>query len=108
MLILRQDVCQKSEYRHVFTLQVALTGILDELAELGKPCYHMLGNHCLYNLERELLHQKMALPNLPGDGSSYYSFEPHSSWRFIVLDAYDGELFAWCYTLSSRVNWRLI
>ncbi|KAF5839236.1 Metallo-dependent phosphatase-like protein [Dunaliella salina] len=73
----------------------ALDGILGELNAFGKPVYHMLGNHCLYNLDRELLHQKMEIPNLPADGGSYYSFEPHPSWRFVVLDSYDVSLPGW-------------
>jgi hypothetical protein len=41
------------------------------------------------HVESLFLH-RMAIPNLPEDGGSYYSFEPHSAWRFVVLDAYDG------------------
>jgi len=75
--------------------EIALDGILDELNAFGKPVYHMLGNHCLYNLDRELLHQKMEIPNLPADGGSYYFFVPHPSWRFIVLDSYDVSVPGW-------------
>ena len=27
--------------------------------------------------------------------ASYYSFEPHASWRFIVLDGYDVSVLGW-------------
>ncbi len=75
--------------------EVALDSILAELDGLGKPVYHMLGNHCLYNLDRTLLNKKMAFPNLPDDGGSYYFFEPHPSWRFIVIDSYDVSVPGW-------------
>ena len=27
--------------------------------------------------------------------ASYYSFEPHKDWRFIVLDGYDVSMLGW-------------
>ncbi len=36
----------------------ALTAVLDELHALGRPVYHMLGNHCLYNLPRARLNER--------------------------------------------------
>eukprot|EP00878_Enallax_costatus_P016650 GHUV01017470.1.p1 GENE.GHUV01017470.1~~GHUV01017470.1.p1 ORF type:complete len:294 (+),score=61.59 GHUV01017470.1:420-1301(+) len=54
----------------------------------------MLGNHCLYNLSRQRLCERLNIPTAP-DGGSYYSFSPHPAWRFIVLDAYDISLLGW-------------
>ena len=31
---------------------IALQKVIAEFDSLGKPHYHMLGNHCLYNLDR--------------------------------------------------------
>jgi hypothetical protein len=35
-----------------------LDSLLAIFDRLGKPVYHMLGNHCLYNLPRKHLNQK--------------------------------------------------
>jgi manganese-dependent ADP-ribose/CDP-alcohol diphosphatase len=51
-----------------------------------KRVYHLIGNHDLYNFDRGALDQRLG--TAPG-GSSYYSFTPHSGWRFIILDSYD-------------------
>ena len=36
----------------------ALTSVLDEFERLGRPTYHLIGNHCLYNLERPILNDR--------------------------------------------------
>lgn len=70
---------------------IALQSVLDEFALLNKPVYHMIGNHCLYNLPRKRLNEALGI-----DGtSSYYSFSPHQAWRFVVLDTYDVSMLGW-------------
>lgn len=51
-----------------------------------KRVYHLIGNHDLYNFDRDTLHRRLGTS--PG-GRSYYSFSPHRGWRFVVLDPYD-------------------
>lgn len=51
----------------------------------GCPCCADLrssrtGNHCLYNLPRARLNQLLDIPENV-DGCSYYSFQPHPSFR---------------------------
>jgi manganese-dependent ADP-ribose/CDP-alcohol diphosphatase len=69
-----------------------LTDAFDQLA--GCRTYHMIGNHCLYNLPRNKLHEMLQIPPA-ADGASYYSFSPHPAWRFVVIDAYDISLLGW-------------
>lgn len=69
-----------------------LIDAFDQLA--GRRIYHMIGNHCLYNLPRHKLHEMLQIPPA-ADGASYYSFSPHPAWRFVVIDAYDISLLGW-------------
>uniref|UniRef100_A0ACD6AL93 Uncharacterized protein n=1 Tax=Avena sativa TaxID=4498 RepID=A0ACD6AL93_AVESA len=56
----------------------------------GGPAYHMLGNHCLYNLPRSELVSVLRMP-----GRAYYDFSPWPGYRFVVLDAYDFSTVGW-------------
>ncbi|GBG88602.1 hypothetical protein CBR_g48132 [Chara braunii] len=58
------------------------------------PVYHMIGNHCLYNLPRASLNEILQIPTAP-DCRSYYSFTPCKGFRFVVLDGYDISLLGW-------------
>jgi len=71
--------------------ETALRSVLDEFALLCKPVYHILGNHCLYNLPRNRLNEALGIHG----PSSYYSFSPHQAWRFVVIDAYDVSMLGW-------------
>ncbi|KAL0040214.1 hypothetical protein WJX77_000504 [Trebouxia sp. C0004] len=71
--------------------ETALQSVLDEFALLYKPVYHMIGNHCLYNLPRNRLNEALGIHGT----SSYYSFSPHRGWRFVVIDAYDVSMLGW-------------
>jgi manganese-dependent ADP-ribose/CDP-alcohol diphosphatase len=83
------------------------------------PVYHLLGNHCLYHLTRDVLHPKLSktrlnifTENYSSNASNnsnntnsennnleiahhYFSFSPHPSVRFIALDSYDVSLLGW-------------
>jgi manganese-dependent ADP-ribose/CDP-alcohol diphosphatase len=61
----------------------------------GGPAYHMLGNHCLYNLPRSELVSVLRMPSA-SPGRAYYDFSPWPGYRFVVLDAYD---------FSARAPW---
>ena len=81
----------------------ALRSVLDRFDRLGRPTYHMLGNHCLYNLPRARLNEALGIePLLPGpesldegDRGSFYSFSPHPGFRLVVLDAYAVSVLGW-------------
>ncbi|CAA0818094.1 Manganese-dependent ADP-ribose/CDP-alcohol diphosphatase [Striga hermonthica] len=72
----------------------AITKILEEFRSFDGPTYHMIGNHCLYNLPREKL---LPLLNIPSqdDGRAYYDFSPIPEFRFVVLDGYDISAIGW-------------
>lgn len=72
----------------------ALSAVLKEFELLGRPVYHMLGNHCLYNLPRHTLNQQLGIYAQDGQ-SSYYAFSPNEHWRFVVLDGYDLSMIGW-------------
>ncbi|KAF8690905.1 hypothetical protein HU200_041314 [Digitaria exilis] len=64
----------------------------------GGPTYHMIGNHCLYNLPRSDLLPLLRIPTGDGDGDSgraYYDFSPFPGFRVVVLDAYDVSALGW-------------
>ncbi|KAK9845692.1 hypothetical protein WJX84_000667 [Apatococcus fuscideae] len=71
----------------------ALTELLRRFSRLNKPVYHMLGNHCLYNLPRPVLNERLRMGG--PDTASYYALQPHPDWRFLVLDGYDISLLGW-------------
>ena len=55
--------------------------------------YHVLGNHCLYNLPRDDLHRLLEIPS--ENGTSYYTFVPTTGFRVVVLDGYDISVMGW-------------
>ncbi|XP_068667246.1 manganese-dependent ADP-ribose/CDP-alcohol diphosphatase [Aristolochia californica] len=79
--------CPKSESRS------AIQKVITEFNNFHRPIYHMLGNHCLYNLPRETLLEVLKLPSLYG--RAYYDFTPSPEYRFVVLDAYDISAIGW-------------
>ncbi|CAI5461135.1 unnamed protein product [Closterium sp. Yama58-4] len=73
----------------------AVNTVLDALAGFtAGPTYHMIGNHCLYNLPRVTLNKMLAIPTA-ADNRSYYDFSPFPNFRFVVLDSYDVSLLGW-------------
>ncbi|KAL6644378.1 hypothetical protein ACP70R_015986 [Stipagrostis hirtigluma subsp. patula] len=60
----------------------------------GGPTYHMLGNHCLYNLPRSELVSVLRMPT-SSPARAYYDFSPWPGYRFVVLDAYDFSAVGW-------------
>eukprot|EP00588_Corethron_pennatum_P018372 CAMPEP_0194308140 /NCGR_PEP_ID=MMETSP0171-20130528/5046_1 /TAXON_ID=218684 /ORGANISM="Corethron pennatum, Strain L29A3" /LENGTH=384 /DNA_ID=CAMNT_0039060577 /DNA_START=43 /DNA_END=1197 /DNA_ORIENTATION=+ len=63
----------------------ALAGALDHLARAPCPSVNIVGNHELYNFNREDLSKASWLRH--GD-AEFYSFFPAQGWRTIVLDPY--------------------
>ncbi|KAL9235612.1 hypothetical protein vseg_010357 [Gypsophila vaccaria] len=64
-----------------------------EFHKFNGPVYHMIGNHCLYNLPREEL---LPLLNIhSNDGCAYYEFSPSPGYRIVVLDGYDISSIGW-------------
>ena len=66
--------------------------VLQVFQEFQGPVYHLLGNHCLYNLSRAQLHPKLGLA---ADVPAYYDFTPHARFRFVMVDPYDISIMDW-------------
>ncbi|KAL3825156.1 hypothetical protein ACJIZ3_021185 [Penstemon smallii] len=72
---------------------IATKKVVDEFNLFDGPVYHMIGNHCLYNLPRENL---LPLLNIhSSDNHAYYDFSPIPEYRFILLDGYDISAIGW-------------
>ncbi|PPS08079.1 hypothetical protein GOBAR_AA12570 [Gossypium barbadense] len=72
----------------------AVKKVVGEFENFKGPVYHMIGNHCLYNLPRDKLLPLLKIPNLDG-GRAYYEFSPAPGYRFVVLDGYDISAIGW-------------
>ncbi|XP_042435128.1 manganese-dependent ADP-ribose/CDP-alcohol diphosphatase-like [Zingiber officinale] len=71
----------------------AVQKVVKEFERFNGPTYHMIGNHCLYNLPRN---QLISLLNLPSESDHlYYDFSPSPEYRFVVLDPYDISAIGW-------------
>lgn len=71
----------------------AVKNIVNEFCLFDGPVYHMIGNHCLYNLPRERLLPMLNIPSR--DLHAYYDFSPVPGYRFVVLDGYDISAIGW-------------
>lgn len=67
--------------------------VIDEFDKFNGPVYHMIGNHCLYNLPRSKLLPLLKIPSV--DDHAYYDFSPTPEYRFVVLDGYDISAIGW-------------
>lgn len=71
----------------------AVGKVAKEFENFNGPVYHMIGNHCLYNLPRSKLLPLLSIPSV--DNCAYYDFSPTPGYRFIVLDGYDISAVGW-------------
>ncbi|KAL1371448.1 hypothetical protein HN51_001691 [Arachis hypogaea] len=67
--------------------------IVHEFENFKGPVYHLIGNHCLYNLPRSQLLPLLRIQSDKGHG--YYDFSPMPEYRFVVLDGYDISAIGW-------------
>lgn len=67
--------------------------VVEEFERFNGPVYHMVGNHCLYNLPRDKLLPMLKIAT--SDGHAYYDFSPTPDFRFVVLDGYDTSAIGW-------------
>lgn len=71
----------------------AVKKVVNEFEIFNGPIYHMIGNHCLYNLPRKTLLPLFKMPCT--NERAYYDFSPIPEYRFVVLDGYDISAFGW-------------
>ncbi|CAN1136409.1 Manganese-dependent ADP-ribose/CDP-alcohol diphosphatase [Linum perenne] len=67
--------------------------VVSEFDKFNGPVYHMIGNHCLYNLPRKDLLPLLTIQSR--DLCAYYEFSPVPEFRFVVLDGYDISAIGW-------------
>lgn len=83
----------------------ALSHVMDALAAYQHgPILHAYGNHCLYNLDRPSLKNKLGIPFVQepcGDWVGYFSHS-FQNYRFIVLDSYDIAKHRRCEKTSQK------
>ncbi|KAM0047000.1 putative hydrolase [Helianthus debilis subsp. tardiflorus] len=58
----------------------AVKEVVKEFDKFNGRVYHMIGNHCLYNLPRSKLLPLMSFPNVE---RAYYDFSPIPEYRFV-------------------------
>lgn len=80
--------CPKDQSRTAFESVIAELDTFN-----GGHVYHMIGNHCLYNLPRRDLNELLDIPT--SGEQSYYSFSPNPGFLFVVLDGYDVSALGW-------------
>lgn len=86
------------------TSDLALREAIECFENLETDVLHCIGNHCLYNANRQELNRRLGIDNHKAAASlsgchSYFSYRPpllaHSGFRFLVLDGYDVSLLGW-------------
>lgn len=71
----------------------AVEKVVREFHAFEGPVYHLIGNHCLYNLPREQLLPVLGIHRC--DCLAYYEFSPIPEYRFVILDGYDVSTIGW-------------
>lgn len=85
----------------------AVDDVLEALGVYTKgPVLHAYGNHCLYNMDRATMQQKLGIPFVKepcGDLVGNYSHViPNTKLRLIVLDSYDVAIMQRCSQTSRK------
>ncbi|KAL6973152.1 hydrolase of phosphorus-containing anhydrides [Sarracenia purpurea var. burkii] len=80
----------------------AVEKLVREFEVFKGSVYHMIGNHCLYNLPRNKLLPLLKIPSF--DGRAYYDFSPIPEYRFVVLDGYDISAIGWPHDHPNAVE----
>jgi manganese-dependent ADP-ribose/CDP-alcohol diphosphatase len=74
--------------------RAAFKTVISEMANFHTgQVYHIIGNHCLYNLPRQDLNELLTIPT--SGQESYYSFSPHPGFLFVILDGSDVSALGW-------------
>ncbi|CAH9084820.1 unnamed protein product [Cuscuta epithymum] len=116
-IVLQRAVHKWNQQKHNFVLNfgdivdgfcpkdqsfAAVKKLVDEFDRFNGPVYHMIGNHCLYNLSRDKL---LPLLRIPGyGGRAYYEFSPVPEFRFVILDCYDISAIGWPEDHPNTLN----
>jgi len=66
--------------------RIDLKNVLSAFDSLSIPQYHVLGNHCVWNLGCDYLAKELRMPQ------RFYDIEVVKGWRFVFLDGTDMSL----------------
>jgi manganese-dependent ADP-ribose/CDP-alcohol diphosphatase len=83
----------------------SLNHVLQAIAPYTKgPILHTYGNHCLYNLNRQELGEKLGIPFVkePCGELVGYFHHAHKGIRFVVVDSYDVAILQRCEITSQK------
>ncbi|KAL3936317.1 MAG: hypothetical protein SGBAC_008348, partial [Bacillariaceae sp.] len=88
----------------------ALNHVLDAISQYTKgPILHTYGNHCLYNMDRKQLQDKLGIEfvkELSGEKYDHelvgYNSHVHMGIRFVTLDSYDICMMQRCPDTSDK------
>jgi len=72
-----------------------LQDVLKSFNTIEIPKYHVLGNHCVWNLGCDYMARELGMK------SRYYDVEMHSGWRFVFLDGTDMSLMKDSHSLTE-------
>jgi len=75
--------------------QADLQRVLRAFDTLPIPQYHVLGNHCVWNLGCEYLEKELRMPR------RFYDVEIEQGWRFVFLDGTDLSLMKDSHSLAE-------
>jgi len=76
------------------TSEAALAAVLAVIDRSTTPFINLIGNHDLYNFNRDYLAAKLGTrqPNRPVE---FYAFAPAPGWRVLVLDPFQEAVIGW-------------
>jgi manganese-dependent ADP-ribose/CDP-alcohol diphosphatase len=72
-----------------------LHDVLDALATIDLPKYHVLGNHCVWNLGCKYLTESLGMPH------RFYDIPMARGWRFVFLDGTDMSLMKESHSMEE-------
>ena len=79
----------------------ALASVLGAIGRSSIPFVHLVGNHDLYNFDRDMLAARLGT-RLPNRAVEFYASAPAPGWRVVVLDAFQEAVIGWPATEPRR------
>ena len=76
------------------TSESALTSVLEVISRCRAPFVHLVGNHDLYNFDRDSLAARLST-RLPNRAVEFFASAPAPGWRVLVLDAFQEAVIGW-------------
>lgn len=81
--------------------EAALASVLGAIGRSSISFVHLVGNHDLYNFDRDMLAARLGT-RLPNRAVEFYASAPAPGWRVVVLDAFQEAVIGWPATEPRR------